>query len=407
MQYISLNNNSLTYFTAKGQLSELSGSSKYKVFDNELVIKENIKKPKIENTTWVKDYVQNALNDNLTDNLLFRLCCNYSLVLASCKRCKWTSEIMNNRLEQLEQMIVRYKNLGYDGLLLKSKISEDIRESNSMYYKNAPYRSKLRKLNKSKVRAKIYALFNTRKSRKFVAFYSVSFPFGNNDDMIFECWNYWLTYLRKNFGLSNYVWVSERQMNGTLHYHMFTNQFIPISQSNRAMAVIINNQVNQGLMSWGSSSLSRYNGVDVDSIFNSKRHKKTGKFVTASEVREWLQKYVTKYVSKNNETFTHLAWHCSRSVSQLFTSTIYEQSEQRTVTDNLPLGYLLSEFKPEFLADKYILYESEYCNTWIFKFIANQIIYDKIRCYNEEIFSKHVIKHKINYNQITFLTDTI
>ena len=137
MQYISLNNNSLTYFTAKGQLSELSGSSKYKVFDNELVIKENIKKPKIENTTWVKDYVQNALNDSLTDNLLFRLCCNYSLVLTSCKRCKWTSEIMNNRLEQLEQMIVRYKNLGYDGLLLKSKISEDIKESNSMYYKNA------------------------------------------------------------------------------------------------------------------------------------------------------------------------------------------------------------------------------------------------------------------------------
>lgn len=88
---------------------------------------------------------------------------------------------------------------------------------------------------------------------------------------------------------------------------MLTNNYMPILQINRAMGIIINNKVLSGAMSWGNSSLDRFNGVDVDSIYNSKRHKKTGKNMNPTEIRNWLSKYITKYVTKNSEKFTHLA----------------------------------------------------------------------------------------------------
>jgi hypothetical protein len=395
VQYISLNNSSLTYFTSKGSLTELSGSSKFNVIDNQIVIKEKSTNGRIENRAATLDYLNNVIHDDLSDNVIDRMIWNYVLLWAICKREKFTSESKLNRLELLERIILKALVCSNEFAIKSEIVHKSIEEQNCRYKTTKRIKSTHRVINKTKVKGKMFALFNLKCSRKFMAFYSVSFPTGTTDNQAFECLNYWLTKLRKSFDLQNYIWVTERQKNGTIHYHMLTNNYMPILQINRAMAIIIDNKVLENKMSWGGSSRDRYNGVDVDSIFNSKRHKKTGKMLNPSEVRNWLVKYITKYVTKNTEKFEHLCWHCSRSVSILFLSTLYIIHEARKVTDFLPR-----------LRDKYINYHSEHNDTWVFKFVPPEKIFEKIRLYNDLIFGEFVpspykAKSIINYKTIT------
>ncbi len=391
MDYISLNNSSLTYFTAKGELSKLSGSSKYNVFNNEIVIKEKPKKNKIENKSALQDYLQQSINDKTADKLFWRVAINYASCWQKCKREKFTSEKDLNRLELLAEIVQRGLYGGEYFPVKYSICEKNISAQQSRYQTKPRIKNTKKRLNKSKVKGKMFALFNLECSRKFIAFYSVSFPLGNSDEELFICWNYWLTSLRKTFGLNNYIWVTERQKNGTLHFHMLTNNYMPITQINRSMGIIINNRVLNGFMKWGNSDINRFNGVDVDSIFNSKRHKKTGKLLNPSEVRNWISKYVTKYVTKNTETFSHLCWHCSRSISILFTGTIILKEISRVVTDYLPrIRQLYTNFKGEFN------------DTWAFHFVPPEHLFDYIKLYNNLIFGEYVpnkikIKNSINY----------
>lgn len=396
MKYISLTNSSLTYFTAKGKMSELSGSSKYHVFNNEILVKEKSPNGKIENRSALLDYLQNTLTDKLTPEIQDRITQLYKNQLQFCKSIKYTSESALNLLEYYENLVNRFVKYGSEFPIKAEIINKTIQEQNCRYKTIIKSKSTDRKINKSKVRNKMFALFNLKCSRKFMAFYSVSFPKDTTDDEAFITFNYWLTCLRKKFGLTNYVWVSERQKNGILHFHMLTNNYMPILQINRAMAIIINNRVLENKMTWGASSMERYNGVDVDSIFNSKRHKKTGKNLNATQIRQWITAYITKYVTKNNEKFKHLCWHCSRSVSMLFTSTLLFIEESRKVTDYLPkLRHLYFNFK------------SEFNDTWIFRFVPPENIYEKIRLYNDLIFGEFVPEKYISKSIINYKTTTL
>lgn len=58
-------------------------------------------------------------------------------------------------------------------------------------------------LNKKKVREKCSAFFGLRQSRKFLAFYSISFPMGLEDSYIMQCYNTFLTRCRKKMRLNN------------------------------------------------------------------------------------------------------------------------------------------------------------------------------------------------------------
>lgn len=396
MQYISLTNTSLTYFTTKGEISELSGSSKYNVFNNEIVSKEKSKKGKIENTTATLDYLKSKLTDNMTGEAVIRLMINYTVLWQKCKREKFTNENDLTRLEVYESALSKVLAGGSDFLFKYKLVGEMIAQANSRYQTRKRVKKEYKQINKTKVKSKMYALFNLKNSRKFMAFYSVSFPLDSSDDQCFECWNYFLTACRKRFNLLNYVWVTERQKNGTLHFHMLTNNWLPIQIVNRIMAIIIDNKVKLGLMYWGSSSIDRFNGVDVDSIFNSKRHKKTGKQLNQSQVREWVSKYVTKYVTKNTEKFLHLCWHCSRSVSMLFTSSILLLEESRKVTDFLPR-----------IREMYLNYKSEFNNTWVFKFIPPEHLFERIRMYNDWLSVEYEPQRIFKLNNITFKTTSL
>ncbi len=93
------------------------------------------------------------------------------------------------------------------------------------------------RLNKSKVKKKCHALSRLEKSKKFLAFYSISFPVGLPDENAYKIFNTWLTRCRRNSGLKTYLWVAERQKNGTVHFHLLTNDFMPIKQVNDYMTV--------------------------------------------------------------------------------------------------------------------------------------------------------------------------
>lgn len=187
------------------------------------------------------------------------------------------------------------------------------------------------KLNVKKVRARAWALFNTRQGQKHMSFNTISFPIGFSDDDAFKCFNVFLTRCRKKAGLKNYLWVSERQKNGTIHFHMITTEYMPIKQINSFMAVCLSKYFDayKGTEAFARYATkeefqAKYNGVDVESVRNCERNK--GK----------LANYITKYISKENTiTFSRLVWHCSRSVSALFTDINITEDEVFEIIEHM------------------------------------------------------------------------
>lgn len=166
------------------------------------------------------------------------------------------------------------------------------------------------KLNKKKVREKCSAFFGLKRSRKFLAFYSISFPLDFPDNSAFACLNTLLTRLRKECGLRSYLWVTERQKNGTIHFHLLTNSFMYIRKVNYMMSKAIETQVDE-LYKEGiyiNYDATKYNGVDVRHVNNNKKA---------------LNCYLTKYVSKNMAAFHRLPYHSSRDISELFTAETF------------------------------------------------------------------------------------
>lgn len=191
-------------------------------------------------------------------------------------------------------------------------------------------------LNKSKVKKKLLTMAALRPAGKFIGFYSISFPLGMSDDNIFKAFNSWLTNCRKRYGLTSYLWITERQKNGTLHYHMLTLDYMPIKKVNKAMATAISHTLEKDNNNDVKFSEEKYNGVDVDNILQPKRRQgetwkcyqaRKNHFARAkfSNSIKWVMAYVTKYVTKCDEEFNHLAWHESRNVSQLLTSEMLTQ----------------------------------------------------------------------------------
>lgn len=203
------------------------------------------------------------------------------------------------------------------------------------------------KLNKTKVRKKMSALCRLENANRFIAFYSISFPVSAPDDVLYSIFNKWLTNCRKRYNLKTYLWVAERQKNETLHFHLITTDKMNVQEINKAMASSIDNEVKKGRLSWGNSSKSKYNGVDVDSPQQPKRRQnetrkqyrerlsKRSK-VDKKQIIKWITGYLTKYITKNDIEFNRLPWHCSRDVSALFTSVIISDEHISMYVKYLP-----------------------------------------------------------------------
>lgn len=216
------------------------------------------------------------------------------------------------------------------------------------------------KLNKSKVRKRCHALSRLEKSQKFLAFYTITFPEGLSDSDCYILFNTWLTRSRKTGGLTTYLWVAERQKNQTIHFHMLTNDFMPIEKVNRFMAKSLSNLKKSGIKQLGEVDPSKYNGIDV---------KKVGK------KRKTLIGYLTKYITKNNIEFYRLPWHCSRNVSKLFTSQNVDDENSEKLLNKLPHEQ-----------EKYELHDSEFCKVSAFKFIPDDKVFEDLDYVNELVY---------------------
>ncbi|MCJ7449697.1 MAG: hypothetical protein MUO72_18640 [Bacteroidales bacterium] len=247
---------------------------------------------------------------------------------------------------------------------VKEKIREEVKkiieESFPIDEKILKENKKSYKLNKSKVRKKCHALSRLKKSKNFLAFYSISFPCGLSDEICYKIFNTWLTRCRTNCSLKSYLWIAERQKNGTIHFHMLTNDYMPIIKVNGFMASCLASEREKGVDVLKEIKTENYNGVDVKKV---------------DKNRKSLIGYLTKYITKNDIEFSHLPWHCSRDVSRLFTSINFDSSERDKYFDQIPES-------PE----KYNVYITDNYKVAGFKFRPNEKIYEDLDILNETIY---------------------
>lgn len=191
---------------------------------------------------------------------------------------------------------------------------------------------RLWKMNRTEVMRRGHAYAGLRSSKSFLAFYTASFPAGMPERVIVQVWNTILTRWRQELGLKSYLWVAERQKNGTRHYHMLTNCWMPISRANEIAAIAIDTFVRRGLCSWGNSSLQKYNGIDVKRVKGDPRLKGRARMLDA---QNRTVGYLVKYMGKGTAESEFRLWHCSRMVSALFVSMTVSEDQFTAIAEDL------------------------------------------------------------------------
>lgn len=351
----SLTYSSLTRIKNVHAATHLTGSSAYRHVNNKIIPKAKY------------------LSDLLTDGKIFK---NY---IHACTEANYYKVPLNPDVIRTSLLRGDF----YADSIIDYRIYRDVMN------RPAPRAKLIYKLNKSKIRKKISAFCRLDKTVNFVAFYSISFPSNAPDDVLYRIFNKWLTNCRTRYNLKSYIWVAERQDNNTLHFHLLTNDYMNIQSVNRSMATTINNEVNAGALSWGKSSKEKYNGVDVDSPSRPKqrqnetreKYRKRKKWLSSmnkAKVMQWMAKYMSKYVTKNDIEFNRLAYHSSRDISQLFTSKVINEDH----LDNF------SKYLPDD-ADSYFFYENKEIHCMSFKFIPDNDLFTLLDRTNQEIYNNY------------------
>lgn len=178
-------------------------------------------------------------------------------------------------------------------------------------------------VNKKEVRQRILAYLNSQRGAKELYFWTVSFPKDTSDAACYQAFNTWLTSLRKFRMLRDYIWVAERQQIGTIHFHIAIPHKMPVKKANAMMAGTLKTLSRKGIITASTYQCQRYNGVD---IAKNRTTKRVTNFAKKRGSRA-LANYLTKYVTKNDGQFEHLAWHNSRGYSALFTGVTFTLPE--------------------------------------------------------------------------------
>ncbi|AZA74546.1 hypothetical protein EG358_12585 [Chryseobacterium indoltheticum] len=230
-------------------------------------------------------------------------------------------------------------------------------------------------LRKNKIRNKILNFFSLNKSKKFCAFYTITFPLNINDDLAYQLLNTWLTRCRKSEGLKSYLWVAERQKNNTLHFHLITNNYMKIGVVNDFMKECLRTQKNKGKLVCRNNIINKYNGVDVDNLYQSKRRNNKNERLDKVESMRKLSMYLTKYITKNETKSVRLPWHCSRDISALFISINYQD------VSSLEIANLISD-NP----DAVVSYHEDFFSMHYFRFIPDDFYFADLININNSVY---------------------
>ena len=189
-------------------------------------------------------------------------------------------------------------------------------------------------INKKEVTHRIRNFVHQMSGEKMLYFWTITFPPSTSDNTAFILLNKWLTRLRQEKMIKEYLWISERQdgkrltdktqaPTNTLHFHIAINRKMDVKKANKYMRASIMHCINDGSIQYDRSTATRYNGVHIA------KDRKTGRVINFAKQnrQKSLSNYLTKYVTKNNERFTHLAWHSSREYSNLIIAIRFTESE--------------------------------------------------------------------------------
>ena len=196
-------------------------------------------------------------------------------------------------------------------------------------------KSRSYRINKKEVRQRLLGYLNTMKGKKELYFWTVTFPQGTPDDLCYRIFNIWLTSLRKYRMLKEYLWIAERQdgtrndfqhSTDTLHFHIAIPHRMDVHRANSMMQGTLKTFSKRGEIPFTVYQCRRYNGVHIS------KNRKTGRVVNFAIKKgsRALSNYLTKYVTKNESEFSHLAWHNSRGYSSLFTGVTFTVEEFRS-----------------------------------------------------------------------------
>lgn len=186
-------------------------------------------------------------------------------------------------------------------------------------------------VNKKEVRQRLLGFINTQAGKKELYFWTVTFPMGTSDNEAFKIYNNWLTQLRQRKMLKNYLWVTERQGekstigNTTIHFHIAIPHRMSVQRANQLMRGILKGAAKKGIIPASVYACNRYNGVD---IAKNRTTRRVVNFAIKKGSRA-LVTYLTKYVTKNDVGFLHLAWYGSRGYSSIFTGVTFTIPEFR------------------------------------------------------------------------------
>jgi len=185
-------------------------------------------------------------------------------------------------------------------------------------------------VNKKEVRQRILGYLNTKKGQEFLFFWTVTFPPSVTDAIAYQAYNIWLTRLRQLKMLREYIWVAERQGNGTIHFHIAIPHYMHVHRANAQMRGTLRNMVRRGIINGNIDSFRKYNGVDIAKNRKNGQPHKVLNFAAGKKGARALTGYLTKYLTKNDTEFTHLAWHNSRGYSSIFTGITFTMAEFRS-----------------------------------------------------------------------------
>lgn len=201
----------------------------------------------------------------------------------------------------------------------KSQVSASSKSNHQVKIKS--YR-----IDKKEVTHRIRQYVNQMKGEKMLYFWTITMPLNTADDTAFLLMNKWLTRLRQESMIREYLWITERQQNGTIHFHMVINHRMDVQKANRYMRASIMYSINENEIDWSREKAKNYNGVDIA------KDRKTRRVINFAKKKKEraLTNYLTKYITKNDSTFSHLAWHSSRGYSNLIISfrLTYQELQQ-------------------------------------------------------------------------------
>ncbi len=185
------------------------------------------------------------------------------------------------------------------------------------------------KVNKREVRARLINFLGTSKGATELFFYTISFPPCVNYSVAYKLLNSTLTSIRQAHKGYNYLWIAERQKNGTIHYHIASFKYIKVTVINNVVKKYLKNEIRIGNLNWNLHSCNRYNGVDIAKD----RVTRIPVNFALKKKSSAIAKYLTKYITKTKEKFPRKAWSCSNDISIIATSVRITTSEAVAIFD--------------------------------------------------------------------------